>query len=135
MLSSKKIHNIIFYQLPVLVWMCVIFYFSSRPTIEVSVNNNINFAFYKTLHVINYAILTTLLIRSFKKKSTITINHLKRAIIIAILYGISDEFHQLFVPGRTSRFRDVIIDGVGVSLVCILAIYSKKIPFFNKLIS
>ena len=40
-----------------------------------------------------------------------------RAIILAlsicIVYAISDEIHQLFVPGRAGQVRDVIIDGLG----------------------
>ena len=34
-------------------------------------------------------------------------------IIISILYGISDEIHQFFVPGRVSSIYDVFLDSVG----------------------
>jgi len=37
------------------------------------------------------------------------------AIIIGALYAMSDEFHQLFVPGRSCSLRDVLIDSCGVS--------------------
>lgn len=33
--------------------------------------------------------------------------------MICILYAISDEVHQLFVPGRGGQVRDVIIDSAG----------------------
>jgi VanZ family protein len=40
-----------------------------------------------------------------------------RAVVIAValttLYGISDEIHQSFVPGRNPSFLDVIVDFVG----------------------
>ena len=36
------------------------------------------------------------------------------SIIIAILYGISDEIHQFFVPGRASSIKDVLIDSTGI---------------------
>ena len=36
------------------------------------------------------------------------------SIIISILYGISDEFHQLFVPGRSCSFADVMLDTSGI---------------------
>jgi len=36
------------------------------------------------------------------------------AIPIAILYGISDELHQFFVPGRYNSLFDVFLDSVGI---------------------
>ena len=43
--------------------------------------------------------------------------NIKKAIIIAFLgtflYACSDEFHQLFIPGRSGEFRDVMIDSTG----------------------
>jgi len=32
---------------------------------------------------------------------------------LTTLYAASDEFHQLFVPGRSGEIRDVCIDSVG----------------------
>ena len=36
--------------------------------------------------------------------------------IFCFLYACSDEFHQIYVPGRGPSFRDVIIDTFGASL-------------------
>ena len=36
------------------------------------------------------------------------------AIILGILYGITDEFHQSFVPGRSSSEWNVLADSIGV---------------------
>lgn len=36
------------------------------------------------------------------------------AIIIGVLYGVSDEFHQLFVPNRACTFEDILTDSIGV---------------------
>ena len=33
---------------------------------------------------------------------------------IGFLYALSDEFHQSFVPGRTSELGDIIADWIGV---------------------
>ncbi|MBN2111268.1 MAG: VanZ family protein, partial [Methanosarcinaceae archaeon] len=38
------------------------------------------------------------------------------AIFIGILYGISDEIHQMYVPGRTSSIHDLYADGIGVTI-------------------
>ena len=46
---------------------------------------------------------------------------------ITVLYALSDEFHQLFIPGRTGRLKDVCIDSIGM-LIGFLCIY-----IFNKI--
>jgi VanZ family protein len=33
--------------------------------------------------------------------------------VAAVLYGLSDEFHQSFVPGRTADLWDVVADAIG----------------------
>jgi VanZ family protein len=37
------------------------------------------------------------------------------AIVLAIAYGVSDEFHQRFVPGRSSDVYDVLADAEGAA--------------------
>ena len=41
------------------------------------------------------------------------------ALIICIIYAVSDEIHQYFIPGRACRMTDVMIDAVG-SILAIL---------------
>lgn len=36
------------------------------------------------------------------------------AFIIGVLYAISDEIHQIFVPGRSCELRDMLIDSTGI---------------------
>ena len=36
------------------------------------------------------------------------------AIILALFYGVTDEIHQLFVPGRVCSFSDFLIDSSGI---------------------
>jgi VanZ family protein len=38
------------------------------------------------------------------------------ALLLCILYAISDEVHQIFIPGRSGEIRDVIMDIVGSSV-------------------
>ena len=40
--------------------------------------------------------------------------------IICFLYASSDEFHQLFVPGRSGQVTDIFIDMIGVVLGLLL---------------
>lgn len=37
-------------------------------------------------------------------------------IFICLLYAVTDEFHQSFVPGRTSLASDIIVDFAGASI-------------------
>ena len=39
---------------------------------------------------------------------------LMQAGLIGVLYAVSDEIHQRFVPGRSGELRDILIDSVGV---------------------
>jgi len=43
-----------------------------------------------------------------------TINFFLIAIITSIIYGISDEIHQLFVPGRYFSIEDILTDSAGI---------------------
>jgi len=36
------------------------------------------------------------------------------AIFVAILYGISDEIHQFFIPGRYCSLIDILTDSIGI---------------------
>lgn len=92
----------------VFIWAAVIFTLSSIPTLPKSEIIWWDFLLKKTAHVIEYAILFLLLLRALGKK------HATLIFIIAILYAFSDEFHQSFVPGRTSRLSDVGFDTLGM---------------------
>ncbi len=37
------------------------------------------------------------------------------SILFSFLYACTDEIHQIFVPGRSAQFRDVLIDTLGAS--------------------
>ncbi len=95
---------------------------SSQQRVSVSETFFLNFLFFKTLHVIEYAILNVLWFRAFLR-GTYTGNSIKTALqyafIVSILYAISDEIHQTLVPTREGTIRDVLIDCVGISLMYI----------------
>ncbi len=46
------------------------------------------------------------------------------AIILSILYGISDEIHQFFVPGRVSSIYDIFLNSFGIILASTLYLIS-----------
>ena len=44
------------------------------------------------------------------------------AVLISITYAATDEFHQLFVPGRSAEVRDVCIDGIGALIGAFISV-------------
>jgi VanZ family protein len=116
----EKLFKIVWYWFPPLILMGIIFYLSSRSTVQVAGAESLNFIFYKSIHVLVYSSLYFLWFRvfnSFSKKKLTLNQKLWYPLIISILYGITDEIHQTFVPHRTGKFRDVIIDGIGIFIM------------------
>ena len=123
----------------VLLWMILIFIMSSFNSTESSnqsgfiVNiissilhiNNIellSLIIRKLAHFTEYFILGLLtynMFHSYNKKVYISI-------IICILYAISDEIHQIFVPGRSCQIMDMTIDTLGSLLGIYLLLFIKK---------
>ncbi len=113
--------------LPAILCMFLIFYLSNNPTSQLSNDVKSNFFMYKTLHIIEYAILAFLLFIYF-------LNY-KYTIISAYLYAMFDEVHQTYIVGREGRFRDTIIDLIGILIAIFLIKKINKhiIKFLNKL--
>lgn len=99
---------------PALLWMIFIFYLSSRHSAVSTDVYIITFAINKTLHLIEYAILVILFFYPLQK--------IKPSILYSLLFAVSDEIHQHFVPGRQGCVRDVFIDMLGI-LIGILIIH------------
>lgn len=101
-----------------IAWMGVIFFFSAQSGL--SVHENPPLSFYlerKGAHVFEYLVLAFLLFRTFHAYSaTDRKSLLLLASGLSILYALSDELHQTFVPGREGKLSDVLIDGIGIAL-------------------
>ncbi len=144
------------YWLPVLVWMAVIFVFSSqshhqqdlkpflkkeipdRVKVEISHSNYIpgvkkaglskwdvpgflEMLIRKTAHLFVYGILGLLLYRAF----TATVRRTRMAaaaasVASAVLYAVSDEYHQSFIPDRTAKLSDIQMDLIGACIGILL---------------
>jgi hypothetical protein len=119
-LIKKKIKRWSKYGVPVVVWAGVIFAFSSYPTGTATEIVWTDFILKKTAHVVEYGILTMLGYRALVNSGI----SMKRAAMVAVLlsmvYGLSDEYHQSFTPGREPKLRDVGFDTIGA----LLAIYT-----------
>ena len=64
----------------------------------------------KALHAIAYALLAWLVARAGRAT---TRGALALAAAAAVLYGVSDELHQRFTPGRDADVWDLVADAVG----------------------
>lgn len=78
-----------------------------------------NFVVRKAAHFIEYLILGILFFKSW-----FTGAKLRRGVALAfvsgVMYSISDEIHQIFVPGRTGKLIDVVIDSTGLAVGLLL---------------
>lgn len=67
----------------------------------------------KSAHLIEYFCLGILVINVLKDYHKINIWMVLICIVFCMLYALSDEIHQIYVPGRSCEYRDVLIDSVG----------------------
>ena len=140
--SQRKIINWVF----LIFWMCFIFYMSNQPAnisdsqsfkamavlkgIGIDVNGIFgelaNFVVRKCAHFLEYMILAFLIINVVKMYFAFKVSSVL-SIIFVFLYACTDEFHQLFIPGREGVFRDVMIDTCGGVTFILLYILFKII--------
>jgi VanZ family protein len=90
-----------------------IFLASSRSTVAAPGIHN----FDKIAHFSVYGLLATLLVRLGQRPRAIAL-----ALLFTSLYGVSDEWHQSYVPGRSSEFADWCADTLGGALA--IALYA-----------
>lgn len=76
----------------------------------------------KTAHFTEYAVLGALFYLNIMQHPKPNQPHKKilLPIFFSFLYACTDEIHQIFVPGRSAQFRDVLIDTLGASFGCLL---------------
>lgn len=102
--------------IPPIIWAGVIFSFSSlsiTPTSEIFWKD---FIIKKTAHIVEYAIFALLVYRALVGSGVAKTKSLVLSILLSTLYGVTDEIHQGFTPGREPKVRDVMIDSLGSTL-------------------
>lgn len=107
--------------------------FEKQPEeVKVNIIEELQFIVRKSAHFIGYMILGILASGLILYYGNINKKYLL-AFLICVIYAISDEIHQLFVPGRAGQVRDVLIDSAGSLLGIILVMAFVKILIkFNK---
>ena len=145
-MKTKKIITFIL----IVLWMILIFYFSNQVSDESSkLSGGLTHKILEAIHMLDGKTLEEqltieTLIRKLAHFSLYAIGGIiiflhvnlyeiteKRKVItswtIGTTYAISDEIHQLFVPGRSGEIRDVCIDSLGIVMGITIIILIFKI--------
>ena len=134
----KKNKKALICWLLVVIWMGVIFGFSQKNSTQSSssskkiaikivdiveknkskkekevIAEEIHIPIRKVAHAIEYAILCILLIIALKNSNIKNNKILWIALLISIIYSITDEYHQTLIEGRSGEIKDVLIDSTG----------------------
>ena len=103
------------YRIGFIIGNIVVTDFEEKPPYEqIEFAEKVDYPIRKTAHATEYAILGFLVLGALYSSQVRWYIQGLIAWSIATLYAASDEFHQLFVPGRSGEFKDVCIDSVGV---------------------
>ncbi len=136
--NKRQIINIISWT-ALIFWLVLIFYLSAQPVsksnglskkvTEVIIEkvemvapnanfniNRMNYLVRKNAHFFAYLILGILVMNVLRTSRVSNTKGFILSLMFCILYAISDEFHQLFVPGRSGQMRDVLIDSTGAAI-------------------
>jgi len=125
--------------IPLITWLLFIFLISSihgskfrllpfNTIMEVNIEGLLSYR-QAIFHIGEYGLLAILMYRVLK----LQLNHFNGFIyllsfVITILYAISDEAHQYFVPGRFATLIDIIFDTIGIILgLCYIYLYSRLV--------
>ncbi len=110
------------YLIPPVLWALLIFIVSSIPGSELEPPDI--FQSDKIAHLGVYFVLAFLVYRALKAEGLfpqLTSRAPLVTLIVVAVYGASDEFHQVFVPGRSVDFFDWLADFLG-GVLCILVV-------------
>jgi len=88
-----------------------IFFYSTLPGGGAGEISKLNLSM--LYHFCIFFLFSFFLLMTLKGRNKINWKYILIALIISIFYSISDEFHQMFVPGRSSTIRDILFNTAG----------------------
>jgi VanZ family protein len=104
----------------VAAWAAVIFAFSATPGSALPGGYSVQ------AHLAEYAILAALLYLAFRLDMEPG-RAAALALLVASAYGITDEWHQSFVPLRTPDPLDWLVDTAGAAIAVLLALLAENL--------
>lgn len=74
----------------------------------------------KLAHALIYGLLAAAILRALPPRLRADQPGRAAAIVLAVCfgYGLTDEFHQSFVPGRDASLGDLLADVAGAAILC-----------------
>ena len=102
--------------MPLLAWMGLIFWLSAQPDLPHPEMGWADQVFSSGAHAFVFGVLAVLWLRALGGRRHAWLV----ALALTALYALSDEFHQMFVPGRLADPWDLLCDGAGAALALIL---------------
>jgi VanZ family protein len=110
------------YWLPVIIYAIIIFSASSIPGKAIP-------PIFKyqdvVFHFTEYAFLSLFLSRALKAGGVLGHKRFYWVFILCLLYALSDEWHQSFVPGRVASLYDIVVDGLGAFVAGIIHLWRR----------
>ena len=95
------------------VYCCLIFLLSSQSKLPMPMLFS---AEDKIIHALAYTLMALLAWMSFAREQRPLMIVFMISVLFCSLYGLSDEWHQSFVPGRDASFGDWLADTMGAAL-------------------
>ncbi len=106
---------------PLILWMGLIFYLSSQSSFPIRPTGIWDMIDDYVAHVALYAVLGGLAFRAFHAEGISPKQAAWMALVFCVAYGVSDEWHQSFVPNRTPSVLDLVADTLGAGLAVWMA--------------
>lgn len=80
------------------------------------------YPFRKLAHIIVYGLLALITYRALRggRPAGFYPAFAFRSVVFCLLYAASDEFHQIFVPGRGPAVHDALLDGLAATFIMVL---------------
>ena len=109
---TRALFSALWLWLPVVAWMVAIFALSAQPNLPHVASGWLDLLISSAAHLFLFAVLAILWARALGqgRRSWLI------AAVLTLLYALSDEFHQLFVPGRHADPLDLAFDALGAGL-------------------
>jgi VanZ family protein len=103
--------------------MALIFVLSAQPDLDSGLGT-LDLVLRKLAHAAEYALLTLAWAWALRPVTRLSI---PLAAVIALLYAVTDEYHQTFVAGRSGVATDVLVDAIGVGIAIALLRYHRGV--------
>lgn len=150
----------------VAIWMIIVFTFSNEPSVETQATSGnvtekivniiskvfnitqeqkeklvqkLNPYIRKIAHYLLYTLGGFFIIINMNQYNTLSESKkIIISLIIGIVYSISDEIHQHFIPGRACQITDVYLDSLGIATGVVLVLFfikkyeNNKLKIYNK---